>query len=153
MLLPLYHVQSGIFECLLCVYIIYMICNYRVAQETVYDRVCSMHALRHWLNLNKISLWTHNLCRANFLGKWKMNNWLFFSFVREDWGKYFAYQKALIRAFYTSFLTTKWPLWIHTIRIQIKKVILNSKSGFKRSFERFLVYKKKSDSGLVWRIQ
>ena len=32
----------------------------------------------------------------------------------------FVYQKALIRTFYTSFMTMKLPLWIHNTRTQIR---------------------------------
>ena len=42
---------------------------------------------------------------------------------------------------YEHFTPAFWPLWIHSTRTQIQKVILNSKTGFKRSFERFLVFK------------
>ena len=37
-------------------------------------------------------------------------------------------------------------MWIHSTRTQIQKMILYSKSGFKRSFKIFLVYKNKSES-------
>ena len=38
-------------------------------------------------------------------------------------------------------------------RTQIQNVILYSKPDFKRSFQRFMKYKNKSDSDLVWQIQ
>ena len=43
----------------------------------------------------------------------------------------FVYQQALIRTFHTSFWTTKSPLWIHSTRTQIQKVILCSKTGLR----------------------
>ena len=42
---------------------------------------------------------------------------------------------------------------IHSTKTQIQKMILCSKTGFKRSFKRFLLYKINSDSNLVWLIQ
>ena len=44
---------------------------------------------------------------------------------------YFEYQKALIRTFHTSFLTTQQPLLIHSTRTQIQNMIF---TGFKRPF-------------------
>ena len=41
---------------------------------------------------------------------------------------------------------------IHSTRTQIQKVILYSKTGFKRAFKNFC-YKNKSNSDLVWNIQ
>ena len=46
----------------------------------------------------------------------------------------FVYQKALIRTLHASFLTTLKPLWFHSTRKKIQKVIVYSKTGFKRSF-------------------
>ena len=41
-------------------------------------------------------------------------------------------------------------MWIHNARTQIQKVIFHSKTGFKRSFHRFLVYKNKFGRIETW---
>ena len=40
-----------------------------------------------------------------------------------------VYQKALIRTFYTSFLTTQQPLGLHSTRAQTQKVFCTQKLG------------------------
>ena len=60
----------------------------------------------------------------------------------------FVYQKALYEHFTSVFSLFDYVISFvnsHT-QTQIQKVILNSKTGFKRSFERFLVNKTKSES-------